>query len=197
MNTRTSSDYEAEADRVQKQIDKTVRELRSRLTVSNLASEAAAGVGLDQDGLVGAIERTVKRYPVPAAVVGVGVGLWALVTVRNRSKRTDVAELALPLRQSSDSLIDSATQVFRDRAALKRRELVRSAQAKIAVGAEKVADELERKLDDVVHSIPGGSDVRPLMASAIQIALTAGLEGLLQRIGPGRVAQQATHDPRP
>ena len=46
VNVPTSSDYEAEANRVRKEIDETVRELRSRLTPSSLASEVAVGVGL-------------------------------------------------------------------------------------------------------------------------------------------------------
>ncbi len=71
--------------------------------------------------------------------------------------------------------------MFRERAALKRRELVRVAQAGIADGAAKLADEVERKLDDVVDQIPGGTGVRPLVAAAIQIALTAALEGLLRK----------------
>ena len=99
----------------------------------------------------------------------------------DRSKRGEVASLVSPLRESSESLVDSASRVFRERAAIKRRELVRAAQARIAAGAERLADEVERKLDDAVDQVPGGSEVGPLIASAIQIALTAALEGLLRK----------------
>jgi hypothetical protein len=51
----------------------------------------------------------------------------------------------------------------------------------IAAGAERLSDEVERKLDDGVDQITGGSDVRPLIGSAIQIALMAALEGLLRK----------------
>jgi hypothetical protein len=180
VSVPTSSDYEAEANRVRKEIDETIRELRSRLTPSKLASEAAAGVGLTDASWAGAFEFVGKRHPIPTAIAGLGLVLWALAEVRNRSRRGGVAGLASPLRESSESLVDSASRVFRERAALKRRELVRAAQAQIAAGAERLSDEFERKLDDIADQVPGGSEVRPLIASAIQIALTAALEGLLR-----------------
>lgn len=189
VSVPTSSDYEAEANRVRKEIDETIRELRSRLTPSQLASEAAAGVGLTDASWAGAFEFVGKRHPIPTAIAGLGLVLWALAEVRNRSRRVGVAGLASPLRESSESLVDSASRVFRERAALKRRELVRAAQARIAAGAERLSDEFERKLDDIADQVPGGSEVRPLIASAIQIALTAALEGLLRndRRRPGDV----------
>lgn len=181
VNVPTSSDYEAEANRVRKEIDETVKELRSRLTPSSLASEVAVGVGLTNASWGGAFEFASKRHPIPTAFAGLGIALWALVAIRNRSRRGGVASLASPLRESSESLVDSASKVFRERAALKRRELVRVAQARIAAGAERLSDEVERKLDDVVDQVAGGSEVRPLIAFAIQIALTAALEGLLRK----------------
>lgn len=180
MNVRTSNDYEAQANEVRKEIDETVRKLRSRLKPASLASEAAAGVGLTDASWEEAFEFATKRHPIPTALAGLGIALWAVAATRRRSKRGVIAGLA-PLRESSDSVLDSASRVFRDRAALKRRELVRAAQARITVGAEKLADELERKLDDVVDQVPGGSEVRPFLAPAIQIALTAAIEGLLRK----------------
>jgi hypothetical protein len=181
VNVSASSEYEAEANRVRKEIDETVKELRSRLRPSSLASEAAGGVGLTDASWAGAFEFASKRHPVPTAIVGLGIALWALAAIRNRSRRGGVASLTSPLRESSDSLVESASRVFRDRAELKRRELVRVAQAHIATGAERLSDKVESKLDDVVGQLPGGSEVRPLIASAIQIALTAALEGLLRK----------------
>src|SRR5271165_2820649 len=181
VNVPASSDYEAEANRVRKQIDETVKQLRSRLTPSSLASEAAMGVGLTDVSWADALGLAVRRHPIPTAVVGLGLAAWTFSALRNRSRRDGVAGLTSPLRETSASLVDSATRVFRERAALKRRELVRVAQAGIADGAAKLADEVERKLDDVVDQIPGGTGVRPLVAAAIQIALTAALEGLLRK----------------
>jgi len=181
VNAPTSRDYEAQADRARKEIDRTIRELRSRLRPSSLASEAAAGVGLTDASWAGAVEFASKRHPIPTAIAGLGIALWALVAIRNRSRRGGLAGFASPMRESSESLVESARRVFQDRAALKRRELVRAAQAHIAAGAERLADEVERKLDDVVDQVPGGDAFRPVIASAIQIALMAALEGLLRK----------------
>ena len=115
MNVPTSSDYEAEANRVRKEIDETVKELRSRLTPSSLASEVAVGVGLTDASWGGAFEFASKRHPIPTAFAGLGIALWALVAIRNRSRRGGVASLASPLRESSESLVDSASKVFRCR----------------------------------------------------------------------------------
>ena len=181
MNVPTSSDYEAAANRARIEIDKTIRELRSRLTPSSLASEAAAGVGLTDASWAGAVEFASKRHPIPTTIAGVGIAVWVFAAVRNRSRRGGAAGLASPLRESSESIVESASRVFRERAALKRRELVRAAQVQIAAGAEKLADEVERKLDDVVDQVPGGDAFRPVVASAIQIALMAALEGLMRK----------------
>ena len=181
VTVRSSSDYEAEANRVRKEIDATVSELRARLAPSSLAAEAAVGAGLSDASLAGALESVTRRHPIPTAIVGFGVALWAFAAIRNRSRRGGVSSLASPLRESSDSLVESASRVFRERAALKRRELVRTAQARIAAAAERLSDEVERKLDDVVDGLPGGGEVKPLIAAAIQIALTAALEGLLRK----------------
>jgi len=115
VNVPTSSDYEAEANRVRKEIDETVKELRSRLTPSSLASEVAVGVGLTDASWGGAFEFASKRHPIPTAFAGLGIALWALVAIRNRSRRGGVASLASPLRESSESLVDSASKVFRCR----------------------------------------------------------------------------------
>jgi len=184
VNVPTSSDYEAQANRVRKEIDETIRKLRPRLTPTSLASEAAAGAGLNDANWAGALEFASKRHPIPTAIAGLGIALWAFVAIRDRSRRAGAAGFASPLRESSESLVEAGRRVFRERAALKRRELVRAAQARIAAGAEKLADELERKLDDVVDQVPGGGEVRPLIASAIEIALMAALEGLLRKNPP-------------
>lgn len=181
VSVQASSAYEAEANRVRKQIDETVKELRSRLTPRSLASEAAMGVGLTDVTWADALDLAVKRHPIPTAIVGLGLAAWAVTAFRNRARHGGVASLTSPLKETSVSLADSATRVFRERAELKRRELVRVAQTRIADGAAKLADEVERKLDDVVDRIPGGTETRPLVAAAIQIALTAALEGLLRK----------------
>jgi hypothetical protein len=66
-------------------------------------------------------------------------------------------------------------------AGVKRPEFVGTAQAQIASGAAGLSDEIERRLENVIDRVPGGIQIRPLIESAIQIALASALEGLLRR----------------
>ncbi len=44
-----------------------------------------------------------------------------------------------------------------------------------------ISDEIGKKLETYIDRLPGGINVRPLIESAVQVALAAALEGLLQR----------------
>ena len=177
----TSSEYEREANRLRAQIGQTMGALQSNLTLSNIASEAASSVGIADLSWSGAFAYASRRHPVPTAIIGVGIALWTLSAVRNRSSRPDVAALTSPLRESSQSIIGSATRVFRERAEAKRREFVEVAQSQVAAGAEMLSDEIEKKLENIIDRVPGGINVRPLIESSIQVALAAALEGLLRK----------------
>jgi hypothetical protein len=180
-NLSTSSEYEAEANRLRAQISVTMGALRSGLTPSNLASEAASRVGMADLSWGGAFDYASKRHPVPTAIVGLGLALWTMAAVKNRGRRDPVAIVTAPLRQSSDSIVQSATKVFRERAEAKRREFVDVAQSQVATGATMLSDEIGRKLENVIDRLPGGINVRPLIESSVQVALAAALEGLLRR----------------
>ena len=111
---------------------------------------------------------------------GFGVALWLLAAARKRNKEGD-REVILPLRESSSSLVDTATRVFRERAATKQRQFIGAAQTHVAKGAAMLSDAIEDKLEDVIDRVPGGSQVRPLIESTVQVALATALEALLQR----------------
>jgi hypothetical protein len=103
----------------------------------------------------------------------------ALAAARKRNKE-GVHEVTLPVRESSSSLVDTATSVFRERAATKQREFIGAAQTHIAKGAAMLSDAIEDKLEDVIDRVPGGSQVRPLIESTVQVALATALEALLE-----------------
>jgi hypothetical protein len=171
-----SSEYEAEADRLRAKMAVTIDELRSNLTPSHLVSETASLAGVEDLSWSGAFDFASKRHPIPTAIIGLGLAFWTLSAVRGRGRRKGLA-----IRETSSSLVDSATTVFRQRADTKRREFVRAAQVEVAAGAAKLSDEIERRLGGVVDTVPGGIQVRPLIESAIQMALVAMLESLLPR----------------
>lgn len=180
-NLATSSEYEAEANRLRAQIGVTVDVLRSGLTPSNLASEAASRVGLTDLSWGGAFHYASKRHPVPTAIIGLGVALWTMSAVRNRGRHDSLAVVTAPLGDSWESIVQSATKVLRERAEAKRREFVDVAQSQVATGAAMLSDEMGKKLENVFDRLPGGTNVRPLIESSVQIALAAALEGLLRK----------------
>ena len=117
----TSGEDEAQANRLRSQMGETVDEVRSNLTPSNLASEAASHVGMSELSWRGALDLASTRHPGPTAIAGLAslCGSWRrLATATERVSR----RVTLPLRESSASLVDTATRVFRERAATKQRE---------------------------------------------------------------------------
>lgn len=175
----TSGDYEAQANRLRSQMGQTVDELRTNLTPSKLASEAASRVGVTELSWRGAVDFASTRYPGPTAIAGFGVALWLLAAARKRNKE-GVHDVTLPVRESSASLVDTATRVFRERAQTKKREFMNAAQTHVAKGATMLSDAIEQKLEDIIDRVPGGAEVRPLIESTVQVALASALEALLQ-----------------
>ena len=185
MTVLSSSDYEAQANVLRAEMGSTLDQLRFRLTPSNLASEAASGaasqVGLADLSWSGALEFAAKRHPVPTAVIGLGIALWTLAALRSQRRRDAILSLSSPLTEPSSSIVNSATRVLRERAEAKRQEFVGAAQAQVVSGAERLSDEIEKRIENVIVGVPGGNRAQPLLASAIQIGLAALLEGLLHR----------------
>jgi hypothetical protein len=173
----SSSDYEAQANRLRAEMGVTIDEFRCSLTPSKLASEAAARAGIAELSWSGAFDFASKRHPIPTAIIGLGIALWTLSAVRDRARSNRFASLT----ESSSSIVGSATKVFRERAEAKKREFIGAAQVQVATGAAKLSDEIERRLEKAIDHVPGVTEVRPLIESAIQIALASVLEGLLHR----------------
>jgi hypothetical protein len=180
----SSSDYEAQANRLRAEMGVTIDELRCSLNPSKLASEAAARAGIAELSWSGAFDFAGKRHPIPTAIIGLGIALWTLSAVRDRAKSNRFASLASPLAESSSSIVGSAAKVFRERADAKKREFIGAAQVQAATGAARLSNEIERRLEAVIDRVPGGTEVRPLIESTIQIALASLLEGLLYRPSP-------------
>ena len=62
----------------------------------------------------------------------------------------------------------------------KQRDFIGAAQTHVAKGASMLSDAIEDKLEDVIDRVPGGSQVRPLIDSTVQMALATALEALLR-----------------
>jgi hypothetical protein len=174
-----SSDYEAEANQLRAEIGGKIVALRSRLTPRAIASEAAANVGVADLSWRDAFEYASRRHPGPAVVIGIGIALLMISAARQGATRRNVAALTSPLRETTASLVDSATSVLRAQAESKRREFVATAQTQVGSAAAMVSDEVEKNLEKFLERVPGGASVRPMIESSLQVALAALLEGLL------------------
>jgi hypothetical protein len=107
----------------------------------------------------GAVVFASTRHPKPTAIAGFGVALWLLAAARKRNKE-DAHEVTPRLREFSSSLVDTATRVFGERAAIKQREFIGAAQTHVATGAARLSDAIEDNLKDVIDRVPGGSQLR-------------------------------------
>lgn len=195
VNFATSSEYEAEANRLRGEIGATIGALRTSLTPSNLVSEAAARAGVADVSWAGAFDYASKRHPIPTAVIGLGLALLTISAIRKRSTRGNVAALTTGLRETSDSIFESASQAFRERAEIKRKEFLDVARTQVATGAAMLSDEIEKGLEGVMGRAPGGPKVRSLIESSIQLALAAALEGLFAARMAPRPSQQGDQEP--
>ena len=167
--------------------------LRSNLTPSNLASEGASRVGASELSWRGALDFASTHHPGPTAIAGFGVALWLLAAARKRNKE-GVHEVTLPLRESSSSLVDTATRVFRERAATKQRQFIGAAQTHVAKGAAMLSDATEDKLEDLIDRVPGGSQVRPLIESVVGLAgLISMARSIRRQIRQSVMAKPAPH----
>jgi uncharacterized protein (UPF0210 family) len=174
----TSAEYEAEADRLRAQIGVTIGGLRTSLTPSNMVSDAASRAGIADLSWAGACDYAGKRHPIATAVIGIGLALLTMSAIRKGATRGNVVALTSALRDSSDSLFETARRVFRERAESRRQEFLDVARTQVAAGASMLSDEIEKTLDKVIDSAPGGLKVRSLVEASIQLALAAALEGL-------------------
>jgi hypothetical protein len=56
-----------------------------------------------------------------------------------------------------------------------------AAQTHVEKGAAMLSDATEQKLEDVFDRVPGGSEVRPLIESTVQVALATALDALTRQ----------------
>ena len=80
----SSLDYEAEALRLRVRMVDTIGQLRANLEPSRLVDEIAEAAGHRAIPTGAAIVASVRRHPIPAAAVVLGVGLLAYSTVVRR-----------------------------------------------------------------------------------------------------------------
>jgi hypothetical protein len=170
-------EYEEDANRIRARLGATLAQLRTNLVPSNLIDEVARESGVREMSLAGAFDFSVRRHPLPTALIGLGIGLWAIAL----SRSSDAHKGKSSLRETVRSIARSATGVFRERAEAKRLAFASVASSHIQAGATQLSDAVEKSVHDLIGGTPGTPATRPLIESAVQMALFAALEGLLSR----------------
>jgi hypothetical protein len=64
---------------------------------------------------------------------------------------------------------------------IKQREFMGAAQTHVAKGTTMLSDAIEQRLEDVIDRVPWGSEVHPLIASTVHMALATALDALTQK----------------
>lgn len=178
-NTLSPAKYEQDADRVRSDLNSTWAQLRTNLTPSNLMDEISQESGLHDVTPAAVFDFGARRHPVPTALIGLGIGLLAFALARSRSGGGHGGEGSV--RHAAGALARSAKDVFRDRAEAKRQALMSAASSHIQSGATQLSDAIEHGVDDLIGAIPATPAARPLIESALQMALLMALESLLPK----------------
>jgi hypothetical protein len=181
----SSSELEAEADRLRAGLDVTVDRLRDQLTPAHLLNEWAESSGLKTITPDKIFDLTARRHPIPTVLVGAGLGI--LVYAIARRWNIQIPQLdreAGPRDTATDivgSLAETATKAFREHAEAKREAVIDAARSHVASAANQLSGTMERTLDDLLAHTTIPVDARPALVTTVQLLLVAALEAVLPR----------------
>jgi hypothetical protein len=188
----SSSELEADADRLRAELGITIDRLRHQLTPSQLAEEWAESSGLKDMTPSKFLDFAARRHPLPTILAGAGLGFLAYAATRRRHRGNgalDPAPSSLGdsssrggLKEIAGSLADTAKKVFRDRAQARRDEVVDAAKSHVATAANQLSDATEKTLDDLLVKASVPAEARPLLATTVQLLLVAGIEAVVAKL---------------
>jgi hypothetical protein len=188
----SSSELEADADRLRAQLGVTIDRLRHQLAPSQLAEEWAESSGLKDMTPSKFLDLAARRHPLPTILAGAGLGFLAYAATRRRHRGNGALDLAPSsqangssrggLKQIAGSLADTATKAFRDRAQAKRDEVVDAAKSHVASAAHQLSDATQKTLDDLLVKASIPAEARPILSTTVQLLLVAGIESVLGKL---------------
>jgi heme exporter protein D len=155
----------------------TLGQLRLNLKPHNLIDEITRDSGLRDFAAMGGFASALKRRPLAVLLLAGGVGLWAYS--RARTSRAGVDRPG-SVGATFASLANSAANSVRERARVRGQSARATAQNFIAAGTARFCDEVEKEVDDLIEGIPASADSRQLIKSAVDMAVLAAVEALLQ-----------------
>lgn len=179
MRTReaTPSELGEEVELARADLATTLGQLRVNLKPHNLIDEITRDSGLHDFASVGGFVSALKRRPLAVLLLAGGVGLWAFS--RARTSRAGVDRPG-SVGATFASLANSAANAIRERARVRGQAARAMAQNFVAAGTARFLDEVEKEVDDLIEGIPASADSCQLIKSAVDMAVLAAVEALLQ-----------------
>jgi hypothetical protein len=179
MRTGRTRECEEAADLARANLAATVDQLRTNLGPGNLIDEVVRGSGWRDIDAANVLEFAAQRHPIPTLLIAVGAGFWVSSTLRSRTSAN--SEHRGSVSATVAALASPAARVLRARVEARREALLAKASAHIAAKAEQLSDAVEKNIENLVGRMPESGASRPLIASAVQIAMLAMLESLFPR----------------
>jgi hypothetical protein len=196
--TRTgpsTSELEADANRLRAQLAATVDQLRHQLTPAHLLDEWAQSNDLKAITPNKVFDFAAHRHPVPTVLIGAGLGILAYAIARRRNIQDRQLDLTPnlsgndrepgPRGSTTDivgSLTETAAKAFRERAEAGREAVIDAAKSRVASAADQLSGTMERKLDDIFARTSLPADARPVLVTTMQLLLVAALEAVLPQL---------------
>ncbi|MBV8566727.1 MAG: DUF3618 domain-containing protein [Methylobacteriaceae bacterium] len=204
----TSAEVEREAEASRERLAATLGQLRHNLAPANFVDEILDTMGGQRgSSVIRSIESTIRRYPLPMMLMGVGTALWLSSAWRRGPARASgfPAELSRATSASGApaqapngaagegkslrdniadvgrSVADRAYQVLRAHASAKLDQYAKAASSGMDSASEQLMQAVEGSLDKTVDGISSSMQKRPLAFSLIAIALGAALGGAALR----------------
>ena len=175
--TGTSADeLERSADRLRGDIGATLERLRTKLTPRNVLAEIAEGAGVSDLNPRSFFDFAARRHPIPTVLVTLGLGALAVSALRSRGSGPGA------LQATFSALTQSARDSFNTHAAAKREDFVRAAEAQLSAGAGLLSDAVEKGVGELISRVPAPPEAKPLLESALQVLLIAGLETIFSKV---------------
>jgi len=187
IHEATPHDLEADAEKVRLRMGDTMAQLRQQLTPSSLVDEWAQNSGLKDITAEKILDYTARRHPVHTAIAGVGFGFLVYAALR-RKKGSEIDGTAdrsssnFSVRDMLADLSATAATALRDRAEVKRREIMDTAKIHVASAAEELSGTMEKGLDDVLARGAVPDEARPFLVTTLQLLVAAAAESILPRV---------------
>jgi len=182
MSNRTPEEIEGEIDRIRARLDATLDELEHRLTPRELIRNGIGALSsFEASRYVARFAGLVRRYPIPAAIAGIGVAVFLIAAgQRRRSRLTDTAgsKPRIPQARATamDKLLDTRQKIAQSAVAARATLASAASNGKErASGMASTAGKQLRRASDKAQTIAREQPVAAGAVAALAIGAAAAM----------------------